>query len=83
MKEDASLETELLENLKVAFACLEDRPLRRPNMIQVMAMFKKIQAGSGLDSQSTINNTEDGGFSAVELVEMSIKEGEGPELSKQ
>jgi protein brassinosteroid insensitive 1 len=49
-------------------------------MIQVMATFKEIQAGSGLDSQST-TGTEDGGFSAVEMVEMSIKE--GPELSKQ
>ncbi|GAV84330.1 Pkinase domain-containing protein/LRR_1 domain-containing protein/LRR_6 domain-containing protein/LRR_8 domain-containing protein [Cephalotus follicularis] len=80
MKEDPSLEIELLQHLKVACACLDDRPWRRPTMIQVMAMFKEIQAGSGLDSQSTIT-TDDGGFSTVELVEMTIKEGN--ENSKQ
>ncbi|KAF5745184.1 protein BRASSINOSTEROID INSENSITIVE 1-like [Tripterygium wilfordii] len=80
MKEDPTLEMELLQHLKVACACLDDRPWRRPTMIQVMAMFKEIQAGSGLDSQSTIS-TEDGGFGAVEMVEMTIKE--CPELSKQ
>ena len=79
MKEDPNLEIELLQHLKVACACLDDRPWRRPTMIQVMAMFKEIQAGSGLDSASTIT-TEDG-FSAVDMVEMSIKE--APEFSKQ
>ncbi|TQD70617.1 hypothetical protein C1H46_043849 [Malus baccata] len=73
MKEDVRLEIELLQHLKVACACLDDRPWRRPTMIQVMAMFKEIQAGSGMDSQSTIA-TEDGGFGVVEMVEMSIKE---------
>ncbi|XP_021300634.1 protein BRASSINOSTEROID INSENSITIVE 1 [Herrania umbratica] len=73
MKEDPSLEIELLQHFKVACACLDDRPWRRPTMIQVMAMFKEIQTGSGLDSQSTIA-TEDGGFTAVEMVEMTIKE---------
>ncbi|KAJ1429743.1 Leucine-rich repeat [Sesbania bispinosa] len=79
MKEDPNLEIELLQHLKVACACLDDRHWRRPTMIQVMAMFKEIQAGSGMDSQSTIA-TEDEGFNAVEMVEMSIKE--APELSK-
>ncbi|KAB1210427.1 Brassinosteroid LRR receptor kinase [Morella rubra] len=74
MKEDPGLEIELLQHLKVACACLDDRTWRRPTMIEVMAMFKEIQAGSGIDSQSTIG-TEDGGFSAVEMVEMTIKEG--------
>ncbi|EXB64489.1 Systemin receptor [Morus notabilis] len=78
MKEDPSLEIELLQHLKVACACLDDRPWRRPTMIQVMAMFKEIQAGSGIDSQSTIA-TEDGGFGSVEMVDMSIKE--APELN--
>ncbi|GLT75177.1 hypothetical protein SLA2020_469200 [Shorea laevis] len=73
LKEDASLEIELLQHLKVACACLDDRPFRRPTMIQVMAMFKEIQTGSGLDSQSTIA-TDDGGFGAVEMVDMTIKE---------
>ncbi|KAJ4822200.1 hypothetical protein Tsubulata_013558 [Turnera subulata] len=74
LKEDPSLEMELLQHLKVACACLDDRPWRRPTMIQVMAMFKEIQAGSGLDSQSTIA-TEDGGFGAVDEMVESIKEG--------
>ncbi|XP_065873441.1 systemin receptor SR160 [Euphorbia lathyris] len=73
VKEDAGLKIELLRHLEVACACLDDRAWRRPTMIQVMAMFKEIQAGSGLDSQSTIA-TEDGGFSAVQMVEMTIKE---------
>ncbi|GMY11218.1 protein BRASSINOSTEROID INSENSITIVE 1 [Fagus crenata] len=73
MKEDPNLEIELLQHLKVACACLDDRHWRRPTMIQVMAMFKEIQAGSGIDSQSTIA-TEDGGFGAVEMVDMTIKE---------
>ncbi|XP_041006955.1 brassinosteroid LRR receptor kinase-like [Juglans microcarpa x Juglans regia] len=80
MKEDPGLEIELLRHLEVACACLNDRPMRRPTMIQVMAMFKEIQAGSGMDSQSTIA-TEDGAFSAAEMVEMSIKE--ASELIKQ
>ncbi|KAF5480718.1 hypothetical protein F2P56_001442 [Juglans regia] len=80
MKEDPNLEIELLQHLRVACACLDDRPWRRPTMIQVMAMFKEIQAGSGMDTQSTIA-TEDGAFSSVEMVEMTIKE--APELIKQ
>ncbi|KAK3027635.1 hypothetical protein RJ639_040242 [Escallonia herrerae] len=80
LKEDASLEIELLQHLKVACACLDDRPWLRPTMIQVMAMFKEIQAGSGNDSSSTIAG-DDGSFSAVEGVEMSIKE--DAELGKQ
>ncbi|CAI0428612.1 unnamed protein product [Linum tenue] len=71
MKEDPSVEIELLQHLKVACACLDDRHLRRPTMIQVMAMFKEIQAGSGLDSQSSIVTGEDdvvvggGGFGGM------------------
>lgn len=78
MKEDPSLEVELLQYLSVASICLDDRHWKRPTMIQVMAMFKEIQAGSGLDSQSTITS-EDGGFSALEMV-MTIKE--VPELKQ-
>lgn len=78
LKEDPSLEIELLQHLKVACSCLDDRPWKRPTMIQVLAMFKEIQAGggSGMDSASTIA-AEDCNFSAVEGaggVEMSIKE---------
>ncbi|KAF8411595.1 hypothetical protein HHK36_004152 [Tetracentron sinense] len=78
MKEDPSLEMELLQHLKVACACLDDWPWRRPTMVLVMKMFKEIQAGSELDS-STV--TDDGSFNAVEGVEMTIQE--APELTKQ
>ncbi|TYK12979.1 protein BRASSINOSTEROID INSENSITIVE 1 [Cucumis melo var. makuwa] len=77
IKEDPSLKIELLEHLKVAVACLDDRSWRRPTMIQVMTMFKEIQAGSGMDSHSTIG-TDNGGFS-VEMVDMSLKEVPEPE----
>ncbi|GAB2254202.1 hypothetical protein Droror1_Dr00022011 [Drosera rotundifolia] len=86
MKEDPSLEIELLQHLKVACACLDDRPWRRPTMIQVMAMFKEIQAGSGLDSGSV--GAENGSFGTmgasfgtIDSVDMSIKE--VPEVCKQ
>ena len=73
LREDPTLVLELLEHLKVAVACLDDRPWKRPTMIQVMAMFKEIQAGSALDSASTIAPGEDH-FGAVEGIEMTIKE---------
>ncbi|XP_057774641.1 systemin receptor SR160-like [Salvia miltiorrhiza] len=79
LKEDPALEIELLQHLKVACACLDDRPWKRPTIIQVMAMFKEIQAGSGLDSTSSIA-IDDDTFTTVEGVGMSIKEGN--ELSK-
>ncbi|KAI3930380.1 hypothetical protein MKX01_003408 [Papaver californicum] len=75
MKEDPTLEIELLQHLKVACACLDDRPWRRPTMVQVMAMFKEIQAGSSIDSSvSTID--QDGSFHTIDMVEMTIKEGQ-------
>ncbi|KAL8110658.1 hypothetical protein AgCh_026410 [Apium graveolens] len=74
LKEDPSLMIELLEHLKIACACLDDRQWKRPTMIQVMAMFKEIQAGSGFDSLSTIGADDHVNFGAVEGVEMSIKE---------
>lgn len=43
-------EAELYQYLKIACDCLDDRPLRRPTMIQVMAMFKELQ----IDSESDI-----------------------------
>ncbi|KAL2905835.1 hypothetical protein RDABS01_004545 [Bienertia sinuspersici] len=74
IKEDPNTEVELLEHLKVACACLDDRPWKRPTMIQVMAMFKEIQAGSGLDSASTIS-ADDTTFTAMaDVLDMSIKE---------
>ncbi|KAK1282453.1 hypothetical protein QJS10_CPB22g00926 [Acorus calamus] len=52
MKGDPTLEMELLQHLKIACACLDDRPWRRPTMLQVMAMFKEIQVGSGVSAVS-------------------------------
>ncbi|XP_065863008.1 receptor-like protein kinase BRI1-like 3 isoform X2 [Euphorbia lathyris] len=42
-------ETELLQYLRIAFECLDDRPFKRPTMIQVMAMFKELQVDSEND----------------------------------
>lgn len=84
LKEDPSIEIELLQHLNVACACLDDRHWKRPTMIQVMTMFKEIQAGSGMDSTSTIG-ADDVNFSAVEGgIEMGITGSikEGNELSK-
>ncbi|KAI3704321.1 hypothetical protein L1987_74538 [Smallanthus sonchifolius] len=73
LKEDPSIEFELLQHLQVACACLDDCMGKRPTMIQVMAMFKEIQAGSELDSTSSIASGE-AHFNTVEGVEMTIKE---------
>ncbi|GJM93322.1 hypothetical protein PR202_ga09869 [Eleusine coracana subsp. coracana] len=73
LKEDPTLELELLEHLKIACACLDNRPSKRPTMLKVMAMFKEIQAGSTVDSKTssacTVSN-DDGGFG----VDMTLKE---------
>ncbi|QHN75437.1 hypothetical protein S245_065043 [Arachis hypogaea] len=45
----ASSEGELYQCLRIAFECLDERPYRRPTMIQVMAMFKEIQADTDND----------------------------------
>ncbi|MED6205130.1 hypothetical protein PIB30_015033 [Stylosanthes scabra] len=45
----ASSEGELYQCLRIAFECLEERPYRRPTMIQVMAMFKELQADTDND----------------------------------
>ncbi|CDY12143.1 BnaC03g60590D [Brassica napus] len=45
IKEDPAREIELLQHLKIAVACLDDRAWRRPTMLEVMAMFKEIQTG--------------------------------------
>ncbi|XP_078432232.1 leucine-rich receptor-like protein kinase family protein [Wolffia australiana] len=39
------LEPELARHLKIALACLDDRPSRRPTMLKVMAMLKEAHAG--------------------------------------
>ncbi|OWM81123.1 hypothetical protein CDL15_Pgr007154 [Punica granatum] len=40
-------QAELYHYLRVALDCLDDRPYRRPTMIQVMSMFKELQVDSG------------------------------------
>ncbi|PON88860.1 Leucine-rich repeat receptor kinase [Trema orientale] len=57
---EKSAESELCHYLKIAFECLDDRPLRRPTMIQVMTMFKELQ----VDSENDILD----GFSLKETV---------------
>ncbi|KAI3456731.1 hypothetical protein Pfo_013394 [Paulownia fortunei] len=42
-------DAELYHYLKIAFECLDDKPYRRPTMIQVMAKFKELQADSESD----------------------------------
>lgn len=42
--------SELHHYLNIAFQCLDDKPFRRPTMIQVMTMFKELQ----MDSESDI-----------------------------
>ncbi|XP_019440913.1 PREDICTED: serine/threonine-protein kinase BRI1-like 1 [Lupinus angustifolius] len=44
-----SSETELYQYLRIAFECLDERPNRRPTMIQVMAMFKEFQVDTDSD----------------------------------
>ncbi|KAJ3695041.1 hypothetical protein LUZ60_000418 [Juncus effusus] len=61
MNEEPGLELELLEHLKIACACLDDRPSRRPTMLKVMAMFKEIQAGSVVDSTGSVKTVESNG----------------------
>ncbi|XP_020260775.1 brassinosteroid LRR receptor kinase BRI1-like, partial [Asparagus officinalis] len=74
IKEDPSLELELLEHLKIACACLDERPMRRPTMVKVMAMFKEIQAGSTVCSSvsDVAVSVTDGSFNSSD---MSLKEG--------
>ncbi|KAK3200206.1 hypothetical protein Dsin_023621 [Dipteronia sinensis] len=61
-------ETELHQYLRIAFECLDDRPLRRPTMIQVMAMFKELQVDTESDSLD--------GFSLKEAVMEESRERE-------
>lgn len=74
LKEDPSLELELLGHLKIACACLDDRPMKRPTMVKVMAMFKEIQAGCTVDpaASDVAVSVSDGSFNASD---MSLKEG--------
>ncbi|OWM85953.1 receptor-like protein kinase BRI1-like 3 [Punica granatum] len=46
LTDSKSCDAELYHYLRIAFECLEDRPYRRPTMIQVMTMFKELQVDS-------------------------------------
>ncbi|XP_047152699.1 receptor-like protein kinase BRI1-like 3 [Vigna umbellata] len=46
----SSSESELFQYLRIAFECLDERPYRRPTMIQVMAMFKELQVDTDNDT---------------------------------
>ncbi|PUZ55037.1 hypothetical protein GQ55_5G180200 [Panicum hallii var. hallii] len=74
LEDDPALKIELLEHLKVACACLDDRPSRRPTMLKVMAMFKEIQAGSTVDSKTSsacTGSIDDAGFGGLEMVTLN------------
>uniref|UniRef100_A0A7N0ZTQ7 non-specific serine/threonine protein kinase n=1 Tax=Kalanchoe fedtschenkoi TaxID=63787 RepID=A0A7N0ZTQ7_KALFE len=55
--------SELLQYLKIAFDCLDDRPFRRPTMIQVMARFKELQMDTETDMLDgfSFQDTDDSG----------------------
>lgn len=40
---DKNIEVDLYQHLRIACECLDDRPWRRPTMIQVLAMFRELQ----------------------------------------
>jgi len=74
LEDDPALKIELLEHLKVACACLDDRPSRRPTMLKVMAMFKEIQAGSTVDSKTSsacTGSIDDAGFGGLEMTTLN------------
>ncbi|MFS7946506.1 putative protein kinase RLK-Pelle-LRR-Xb-1 family [Helianthus anomalus] len=47
---DKTCESELLHCLKISFQCVDNKPWKRPTMIQVMAMFKELHEDSGSDT---------------------------------
>ncbi|KAG2292344.1 hypothetical protein Bca52824_039013 [Brassica carinata] len=49
---EKSGDVELFHYLKIASQCLDDRPFKRPTMIQVMAMFKELKADSAEEDDS-------------------------------
>ncbi|KAJ6808327.1 brassinosteroid LRR receptor kinase BRI1-like [Iris pallida] len=75
LREDPMLELELLEHLKIACACLDDKPSRRPTMLKVMAMFKEIQAGSTIDSAASADAVSvEGSFGVADMSLREVKE---------
>ncbi|WZZ47826.1 hypothetical protein YC2023_044085 [Brassica napus] len=49
---EKSGDVELFHYLKIASVCLDDRPFKRPTMIQVMAMFKELKADPAEEDDS-------------------------------
>jgi len=54
---------ELLQHLRIACECLDDRPWRRPTMIQVLAMFRELQ-----------KDDEDTELDSFSLVDVNVEE---------
>ncbi|CAI0540834.1 unnamed protein product [Linum tenue] len=52
---------EMQQYLRIAFECLDDRPFKRPTMIQVMAMFKELQVDPENDSIDGLSSVKEGG----------------------
>ncbi|GER52738.1 leucine-rich receptor-like protein kinase family protein [Striga asiatica] len=55
-------DAELYQYLRIAFQCLEDKPFRRPTMIQVMAKFKELQSdleGDVSEKNSAFDETQE------------------------
>ncbi|MQL82724.1 hypothetical protein Taro_015189 [Colocasia esculenta] len=73
-RDDPSLELELLEHLKVACACLDDRPARCPTMLNVMAMFKEVRAGSTVGSTDVSTPSVDDVTAHYGVMGMSLNE---------
>ncbi|KAL2939816.1 hypothetical protein RDABS01_019749 [Bienertia sinuspersici] len=72
MKEDPNMETELLQHLKIACACLDDRPKKRPSMVQVLAMFKEIQASMNVAEDGSFGTTVDVQYLSLEQIHEDI-----------
>ncbi|MQL82710.1 hypothetical protein Taro_015190 [Colocasia esculenta] len=74
LRDDPSLELELPKHLKVACACLDDRPARCPTMLNVMAMFKEIRAGSTVGSAGVGTPSVDDDIAHYGVMDMSLHE---------
>lgn len=63
LMKDPSLQVDLLQHLRIACECLDDRPWRRPTMIQVLAMFRELQ-----------KDDEDTELDSFSLVDVNVEE---------
>ncbi|KMZ60070.1 hypothetical protein ZOSMA_60G00080 [Zostera marina] len=68
LRGEGLLEEEIIRFLKVAYDCLEDRPLRRPSMIHVIIAFKEIINGNEADFEGFLDGGEINEESTEDLV---------------